>query len=66
MSRGTTRATRRPKAARVTGITLAPMPGLVKAVFVVLGDVVAAGDRLAVLEAMQMRPPIAPRRWSNC
>ncbi|MFY0692059.1 MAG: 3-methylcrotonyl-CoA carboxylase [Paracoccaceae bacterium] len=34
--------------------TLAPMPGLVKAVFVQAGDRVVAGDRLAVLEAMKM------------
>jgi len=32
----------------------APMPGLVKAVFVEAGQAVAAGDRLAVLEAMKM------------
>jgi 3-methylcrotonyl-CoA carboxylase alpha subunit len=32
----------------------APMPGLVKAVFVEAGAQVAAGDRLAVLEAMKM------------
>ncbi len=32
----------------------APMPGLVKAVFVEAGATVAAGDRLAVLEAMKM------------
>lgn len=31
-----------------------PMPGLVKAVFVKAGDTVAAGDRLAILEAMKM------------
>ena len=30
------------------------MPGLVKAVHVTKGDTVAAGDRLAVLEAMKM------------
>jgi 3-methylcrotonyl-CoA carboxylase alpha subunit len=36
------------------GLTLAPMPGLVKAVFVVPGQEVAAGERLAVLEAMKM------------
>ncbi|MEM6408132.1 MAG: biotin/lipoyl-containing protein, partial [Pseudomonadota bacterium] len=46
--------------ARETGVaasadaTLAPMPGLVKAVFVSDGDEVAEGDRLAVLEAMKM------------
>lgn len=32
----------------------APMPGLVKAVFVAAGAVVKAGDRLAILEAMKM------------
>ncbi len=32
----------------------APMPGLVKALFVAPGDKVAQGDRLAVLEAMKM------------
>jgi len=32
----------------------APMPGLVKAVFAQAGQVVAKGDRLAVLEAMKM------------
>ncbi|GAB5449135.1 acetyl/propionyl/methylcrotonyl-CoA carboxylase subunit alpha [Gymnodinialimonas sp.] len=36
------------------GRIVAPMPGLVKAVFVATGDKVAAGDRLAVLEAMKM------------
>ncbi|MCE2749852.1 MAG: ATP-grasp domain-containing protein [Rhodobacter sp.] len=45
---------RRAMGAGATGITLAPMPGLVKAVFVAVGDTVAAGDRLAVLEAMKM------------
>ena len=34
--------------------TLAPMPGLVKAVFVSAGDAVVEGGRLAVLEAMKM------------
>ena len=33
---------------------LAPMPGLVKAVYVAEGDHVAEGDKLAVLEAMKM------------
>lgn len=32
----------------------APMPGLVKAVFVEAGEAVKAGDRLAILEAMKM------------
>jgi 3-methylcrotonyl-CoA carboxylase alpha subunit len=34
--------------------TLAPMPGLVKSVYVSPGQTVAAGDKLAVLEAMKM------------
>ena len=42
------------EAAAGTGLITAPMPGLVKAVFVVAGQAVAAGDRLAVLEAMKM------------
>ncbi|MBF9034223.1 biotin/lipoyl-binding protein [Rhodobacterales bacterium HKCCE2091] len=32
----------------------APMPGLVKSVFVKAGDAVKSGDRLAILEAMKM------------
>ncbi|WP_439137199.1 biotin carboxylase N-terminal domain-containing protein [Roseicyclus sp.] len=36
------------------GRIAAPMPGLVKAVFVAAGDSVAEGDRLAILEAMKM------------
>jgi 3-methylcrotonyl-CoA carboxylase alpha subunit len=40
----------------------APMPGLLKAVFAAAGDRVAAGDRLAVLEAMKMEHTlVAPR-----
>ena len=43
-------------------VVLAPMPGLVKAVFVAPGAAVAAGDRLAVLEAMKMEHTLtAPR-----
>ncbi|MEM9582513.1 MAG: acetyl/propionyl/methylcrotonyl-CoA carboxylase subunit alpha [Pseudomonadota bacterium] len=42
--------------------TLAPMPGLVRAVFVAPGQVVAEGDKLAVLEAMKMEHVMrAPR-----
>lgn len=41
---------------------LAPMPGLVRAVAVVPGDAVKAGDRLMVLEAMKMEHVLrAPR-----
>lgn len=36
------------------GQIVAPMPGLVKAVFVEVGAQVRAGDRLAILEAMKM------------
>lgn len=36
------------------GRVTAPMPGLVKAIFVAEGQKVAQGDRLAVLEAMKM------------
>ena len=40
----------------------APMPGLVKAVFAEAGQAVAAGERLAVLEAMKMEHALlAPR-----
>ncbi|THD82821.1 acetyl/propionyl/methylcrotonyl-CoA carboxylase subunit alpha [Aliigemmobacter aestuarii] len=44
------------------GITLSPMPGLVKAVFVAPGQAVAAGDRLAVLEAMKMEHTLTAAR----
>ncbi|MBZ4022401.1 3-methylcrotonyl-CoA carboxylase [Rhodobacter sp. TJ_12] len=43
-------------------LTLAPMPGLVKAVFVAPGQVVAPGDRLAVLEAMKMEHTLCAAR----
>ncbi len=44
------------------GAVLAPMPGLVKAVFVGAGDAVAKGARLAILEAMKMEHTLlAPR-----
>ncbi|MDE3121828.1 MAG: ATP-grasp domain-containing protein [Paracoccaceae bacterium] len=43
-------------------VTLAPMPGQVKAVFVAPGQGVAKGDRLAILEAMKMEHTLtAPR-----
>jgi len=44
------------------GLVVAPMPGLVKAVFVKPGDAVAAGDRLAVLEAMKMEHSLTAGR----
>ncbi|MGB3556442.1 MAG: biotin/lipoyl-containing protein, partial [Jannaschia sp.] len=45
-----------------SGVVEAPMPGLVKAVFVEAGAQVAAGDRMAVLEAMKMEHTLtAPR-----
>ncbi|MFV2035681.1 MAG: biotin/lipoyl-containing protein, partial [Halocynthiibacter sp.] len=40
----------------------APMPGLVKAVYVTVGAVVARGDRLAVLEAMKMEHTLTSAR----
>jgi 3-methylcrotonyl-CoA carboxylase alpha subunit len=43
-------------------LVVAPMPGLVKAVFVAAGDVVAEGARLAVLEAMKMEHVLAAAR----
>ncbi len=44
------------------GVVLAPMPGLVKAVFVTPGDSVEKGARLAVLEAMKMEHTLAAGR----
>jgi len=44
------------------GLTLSPMPGLVKAVFVAPGQAVVAGDRLAVLEAMKMEHTLTAAR----
>jgi 3-methylcrotonyl-CoA carboxylase alpha subunit len=38
------------------------MPGLVKAVYVSAGQTVAAGDRLAVLEAMKMEHTLTAAR----
>ncbi|MCC6007676.1 MAG: ATP-grasp domain-containing protein [Rhodobacteraceae bacterium] len=43
-------------------VALAPMPGMVKAVFVAPGDAVAAGERLAILEAMKMEHTLAAAR----
>jgi 3-methylcrotonyl-CoA carboxylase alpha subunit len=44
------------------GVTRSPMPGLVKAVFVAPGQAVAAGERLAVLEAMKMEHTLTAAR----
>jgi 3-methylcrotonyl-CoA carboxylase alpha subunit len=44
------------------GLIEAPMPGLVKAVYVSAGDAVSAGDRLAVLEAMKMEHSLTAGR----
>ena len=43
------------------GRIIAPMPGRVLAVDVKVGDTVAAGDRLLVLEAMKMEHRITAR-----
>jgi 3-methylcrotonyl-CoA carboxylase alpha subunit len=53
------------RAAGATGdgnLVEAPMPGLVKAVFASPGQAVAAGDRLAVLEAMKMEHALLAAR----
>ena len=44
------------------GVVLAPMPGLVKAVFVAAGDRVEKGARLAILEAMKMEHTLSAGR----
>jgi len=44
------------------GLTLSPMPGLVKVVHVIAGQAVTAGDRLAVLEAMKMEHTLIAAR----
>ncbi|NVO29119.1 3-methylcrotonyl-CoA carboxylase [Donghicola sp. C2-DW-16] len=45
-----------------TSLVVAPMPGVVSAVFVKSGESVKAGDRLALLEAMKMEHAmLAPR-----
>jgi 3-methylcrotonyl-CoA carboxylase alpha subunit len=60
--------TRHDPAERDTGISgdgnmvLAPMPGLVKAVFARAGQKVTTGDRLAVLEAMKMEHSLLAER----
>ncbi len=43
-------------------VTLSPMPGLVKSVFVTAGQAVAGGERLAVLEAMKMEHTLTAAR----
>ncbi len=48
--------------AALGGLTRAPMPGLVKAVFVAEGQQVRAGDRLAILEAMKMEHTLTAAR----
>jgi 3-methylcrotonyl-CoA carboxylase alpha subunit len=52
----------RQSAASGGGLTLSPMPGLVKSVHVSAGQVVSAGDRLAVLEAMKMEHTLTAAR----
>ncbi|WP_334194839.1 acetyl/propionyl/methylcrotonyl-CoA carboxylase subunit alpha [Pararhodobacter sp.] len=49
-------------AGAAAGVVLAPMPGLVKAVFVTKGEAVAKGARLAVLEAMKMEHTLTAGR----
>jgi len=49
-------------AGAAAGVVLAPMPGLVKAVFVSPGEAVAKGARLAVLEAMKMEHTLTAGR----
>ncbi|AXQ93917.1 ATP-grasp domain-containing protein [Cereibacter azotoformans] len=44
------------------GLTLSPMPGLVREVAVRVGEHVAKGDRLAVIEAMKMEHVLAASR----
>jgi 3-methylcrotonyl-CoA carboxylase alpha subunit len=43
-------------------VIVAPMPGLVKAVFATAGDLVKEGDRLAILEAMKMEHALLAAR----
>lgn len=45
-----------------TNVIMAPMPGLIKAVFAKAGQVVSEGDRLAVLEAMKMEHALLAAR----
>ena len=50
------------KAGGDTNVIVAPMPGLVKVVLAVAGQVVVEGDRLAVLEAMKMEHALLAAR----
>ena len=43
-------------------MTLSPMPGLVKVIFVEPGQEVAAGEPLAILEAMKMEHTLTAAR----
>ena len=52
----------RQTAATSAALTLSPMPGLVKAVYVKAGQKVTIGDRLAVLEAMKMEHSLVAAR----
>jgi 3-methylcrotonyl-CoA carboxylase alpha subunit len=45
-----------------TDVIVAPMPGLVKSVFVKSGQTVLLGDRIAVLEAMKMEHSLLAQR----
>ncbi|WP_282094517.1 acetyl/propionyl/methylcrotonyl-CoA carboxylase subunit alpha [Epibacterium ulvae] len=45
-----------------TAVIQAPMPGLVRGLFVDVGDTVAEGDRLVVLEAMKMEHALLSAR----
>jgi len=49
-------------AAQAGNAILAPMPGLLKAVFAKAGQAVLAGQRLAILEAMKMEHALAAPR----
>lgn len=53
-----------PRQSAVSGplVVIAPMPGLVKAVHVAVGDEVSSGQRLLVLEAMKMENDITSPR----
>jgi len=48
--------------ANAGNVVAAPMPGLVKRVFAIAGKTVAAGDKLAILEAMKMEHVLTATR----